>query len=229
MSMNQAYILYRDTKGYELEMQSGDVWLSTMHADLRYYWGNAKQASGWFGSFGFHPGLRTGYGQFGADVGISASVMHAFQLSANASTGRRLIIGGASDIMRNGLLNRSNNVDLTTRPSIMSGEINVSIEGKQRAKHRLAGGMVYRCSQSLQNTDNMTGQVLSAPFTSYHWHHAGTHLFETSHSWTAWLGYQRKAYSVSMYVQEDFPISNAPDLQTGIEFIYQLQSAKATN
>ena len=230
MSMNEAGILYRDAKGYELEMQSGDVWLSTAQADLRYYWGGASaRQTQWFGTFGLHPALRAGYGQFGADVGISTSIMRAIPLSSGPdNTGRRLILGAAGDVVRHNLLERSQNVDISTRSSLMSAEINLSYEGKKRPGYQMAYGINYRCNESLHNNAETTGQVLAAPFTSYHWHHAGAHLFHNSHGWTFYMAYQRKRFNASVYVREDFPIDNAPDLQTGLELIYHLKAGRMT-
>ena len=223
MSMNNAGITYRDARGYLLEMQTGDLWLTTVQGDLRYHFGRATQATRWFGSLGFHPGLRMGYGQLGADAGLSATLMRSFPLGANGQrNGKRILLGAAGDVVRHNLLNRSENVELTTRPSLMSAEVNLSLEGKKRPNYQLAGGLNYRCHQPLQATSNMAGQVLSAPFTSYHWHHAGAHLFHNGHGWTLWMAYQRKRTRTSVYVREDFPIDNAPDLQTGIEFAIQL-------
>ena len=48
------------------------------------------------------------------------------------------------------------------------------------------------------------------------WHNGFSTLYETLTVWSVLYTYARKNIALSLYIQQDFKLNNAPDLETGI-------------
>lgn len=214
---NQVNVSYTDRNGRTMDLRKNQFLMGGLEINHHYYPTLFPKAKNLFVNFGSHLGINTSTYNQSLDVGLSANIHKKWQLRNRNEFRLGLGISG----LRKGLANFQDNVDFGNNPYMGSGELNLEF-----TKYTAQGNYhSFAFNYQLQSRYNKVAEtdyfVLDGGTTwlDIHqgWHNGFTTLYETLTVYSIVYAYQRPHFGLSVYVQQDFKLNNAPDLQTGIQ------------
>lgn len=210
--LNQAGIYYQGADGNAIRFENRNFVLAGLTTDLLFYpeWVWLHQHRIRLNT-GLHLGLNTTAYNRGIDAGLSMSVLKQFP----AGKANTLSIAAAGSVMRQRL------IDLNATANFVDSKYLPAFEAVFSYRKSLKGERFWELGldfyylgpyKPAADFDRITpvGNRLSS-----HWHMALSHLYRNSQNWSVFAAFGRK-WKWMLYINEDFKVNNAPDIQTGI-------------
>lgn len=214
--MNQVNVSYQDRNGRQMNLRNNQLIFGGLEVNHHYYptkW-NSKNI---FANLGSHLGINTSKYNQSLDAGLSANIHKKWKLKSNNEL--RFGIGIAG--LRKGFVNFQDNVDFGNNTFLGSGEFNLEFTKYTQKGNYHTFAFNYQFQTRYNKLEETEYFYLDGGTTwmDIHqgWHNGFTTLYETLTVYSIIYGYQRKNFGISLYVQQDFKLNNAPDLQTGIQ------------
>lgn len=214
---NQVNVAYRDRNGRQMTLRKNQFVFGGIEMNHHYYPEIFSEEKQIFVNFGSHLGINTSSYNQSLDVGISGNIHKKWTLKNQNEF--RLGLGMA--VLRKGWINFQDNVDFGNNLYLGSGELNVEFTKYTQKGNYHTFAFNYQLQTRYNKLEETNYYVLDGGTTwqDIHqgWHNGFTTLYETLTVYSLIYGYQRKGFGLSLYVQQDFKLNNAPDLQTGIQ------------
>jgi len=214
--MNQMTFSYLDRNGRSINLRNNQFVFSGIEVNHFYYPELFQPEKNVYVNFGSHLGINTTRYNPSLDFGISANI-HKKWIAKNNNE-FRFGIGVAG--LRKSIATFGNTVEFGNNLFLGSGEMNFEFTKYTRKGnyHSFSGNYQLQTRYNKgEEADyyfldgNDTWQNINAG-----WHNGFSTLYEILTVYSIIYTYGRKNFSLSFYVQQDFKLNNAPDLETGI-------------
>ncbi len=226
LGLDQAGIEYIDRKGTRLNINNGEFVFSGIEAAFYHYpkWFENSDIA-W--NFGLHMGANLSKYNRSFDLGFTAGGVKWIYLNNR----KQILLGFGAGLLRKKLIEFSENqTDLGASNLFGSfeGHIEYSLGDARNGYHSF--GLNYRIQTPYNQKKEEDYYV---PFTEERikrWHEASRHLYKFPSYWTLVYSFTKRT-ELSIYLQQDMLVNNAPDFQTGIRFklpIFDQQGDKAS-
>jgi hypothetical protein len=213
--LNQVNFKYTDRNGKILELKNNDLFLGGIEINHHYYPEfliNKKRNL--FVNFGSHVGFNTSKFNPSIDIGFSANVIKNIKLKNKNEF--NIAFGGS--FLKKNLINFKDVVDLGNNPYLgsLQGEIEFTKFTQKKNYHSF--GVHYQFQTRFNKFSEADYYHLKGKWQEIKagWQHGFTTLYEGLSTWSFLYSYGRPNYKITMYLQEDLLVNNAPDVQTGI-------------
>lgn len=214
--MNQMTFSYQDRNGRSINLRNNQIIFSGIEVNHYYYPQLFKPEKNLFVNFGSHLGINTTKYNPSLDIGISTNIHKKWVLKSR----NEFRVGFGFSGLRKGAITYGNPIEFGNNMFLGSGELNVEFT-KYTAKgnyHAFAAN--YQLQTRYNKNQERDYYVLEGGSTwrdiNAGWHNGFSTLYETLTVWSILYTYGRKNSSISLYIQQDFKLNNAPDLETGI-------------
>ena len=214
--MNRMTFSYQDRNGRSVNLRRNQFVFSGIEANHYYYPTLFAPEKNWFVNFGSHLGINTTRFNPSLDLGISANIHKKWVLKNKNEF--RLGLGFAG--LKKQIATFGDPVDFGNNLFLGSGEINFEFTKYTRKGnyHSFSGN--YQLQTRYNKKEETDYYFLDGgdTFLNIHsgWHNGFSTLYETLTVYSILYTYGRKNFSLSLYIQQDFKLNNAPDLETGI-------------
>ncbi len=213
--LNQVNFKYTDRNGKILELKNNDLFLGGIEINHHYYPEfliNKKRNL--FVNFGSHVGFNTSKFNPSIDIGFSANVIKNIKLKNKNEF--NIAFGGS--FLKKNLINFKDVVDLGNNPYLgsLQGEIEFTKFTQKKNYHSF--GVHYQFQTRFNKFSEADYYHLKGKWQEIKadWQLGFTTLYEGLSTWSFLYSYGRPNYKITMYLQEDLLVNNAPDVQTGI-------------
>ena len=213
--LNQVNFRYTDRNGKILELKNNDLFLGGIEINHHYYPEfliNKKRNL--FVNFGSHVGFNTSKFNPSIDIGFSTNVIKNIKLKNKNEF--NIAFGGS--FLKKNLINFKDVVDLGNNPYLgsLQGEIEFTKFTQKKNYHSF--GVHYQFQTRFNRFSEADYYHLKGKWQEIKagWQHGFTTLYEGLSTWSFLYSYGRPNYKITMYLQEDLLVNNAPDVQTGI-------------
>jgi hypothetical protein len=213
--LNQVNFKYTDRNGKILELKNNDLFLGGIEINHHYYPEfliNKKRNL--FVNFGSHVGFNTSKFNPSIDIGFSANVIKNIKLKNKNEF--NIAFGGS--FLKKNLINFKDVIDLGNNPYLgsLQGEIEFTKFTQKKNYHSF--GVHYQFQTRFNKFSEADYYHLKGKWQEIKagWQHGFTTLYEGLSTWSFLYSYGRPNYKITMYLQEDLLVNNAPDVQTGI-------------
>ncbi len=214
---NQVNVSYQDRNGRQMNLTKNQFIFGGIEVNHHYYPELFAKEKNLFVNFGSHLGVNTSKYNQSLDIGLSGNIHKKWILKSN--TELRAGIGFTG--LRKGITNFQDNVDFGNNMFLGSGEFNIEFTKYTQKGNYHSFAFNYQFQSRYNKQEEIDYYFLDGGTTwqDIHqgWHNGITTLYETLTVYSIIYGYQRKNFGFSLYVQQDFKLNNAPDLQTGIQ------------
>lgn len=210
VGMDQAQIQYIDRHGNSFNLTEDSFMFSGIETAF-YTYSNLFAKQHIILNFGAHAGLNLSSINTSLDLG--ASVAGTKNFSPNRK-GQFLVGMGLNVLRKRAVGFNSNQVDLGTSSYFGSfeGHLEYSRQTPKGAYHSF--GLNYRIQTPYNNKKEEAHYVPSSPDRIARWHEAARHLYKFPSYWSLIYSFTKKT-EISLYLQQDMLVNNAPDIQLG--------------
>ncbi len=218
--LNQAYIKYTDRNGNTMEIENGDFFIGGLETSYYYYPETLinKKENLHF-NFGAHLGTNLSKYNSSIDIGLSSNAIKTFAFNNNKSFQIGLSLGA---IRKNAIELKDDNIDFGTNNFIgyLENALEYSYVSKKGIIHSF--GADFYVQTTLNKKDEGEYMIpIRHPEAHKAWGHGVTNLYEFNDYWTFMYSFTKKN-TLTLYLQQDFTVSNNPDIQTGISYSFEL-------
>jgi hypothetical protein len=210
--LGKAGISYTDREGRSVTVSSGDIILPGI--EFQYAFSPRFKSHGNV-PFEVMTVIHSGFNwtrvnkslDFGASLSVSRKVI------AIRNCDFRFAISGA--MFRQGVWQGNEAILIGTNPFRGSFSTLVEFDRYGTKGRRFSIALNYRIQTSYFGRSEFDSVILSGDRVRPSWHFTLSHMYQALEYWQLFLSWSRKA-AVFIYIQQDFNVNNAPDLQTGI-------------
>ena len=218
--LNKAYIKYTDRNGNTMEIENGDVFIGGLETSYYYYpeFLINKNKNLNF-NFGAHLGTNLSKYNSSIDIGLSSNAIKTFSISNNKNFQIGLSLGA---IRKNAINFKDDNIDFGTNNFIgyLENGLEYSYVSKKGTIHSF--GTNFYVQTTLNKKDEREYIIpIRHPEAHKAWGHGVTNLYEFNDYWTFLYSFTKKN-TLTIYLQQDFTVSNNPDIQTGISYAFKI-------
>ena len=218
--LNKAYIKYTDRNGNTMEIENGDVFIGGLETSYYYYpeFLINKNKNLHF-NFGAHLGTNLSKYNSSIDIGLSSNAIKTFYISNNKNFQIGLSLGA---IRKNAINFKDDNIDFGTNNFIgyLENGLEYSYVSKKGNIHSF--GTNFYVQTTLNKKDEREYIIpIRHPEAHKAWGHGVTNLYEFNDYWTFLYSFTKKN-TLTIYLQQDFTVSNNPDIQTGISYAFKI-------
>ena len=218
--LNKAYIKYTDRNGNTMEIENGDVFIGGLETSYYYYpeFLINKNKNLHF-NFGAHLGTNLSKYNSSIDIGLSSNAIKTFSISNNKNFQIGLSLGA---IRKNAINFKDDNIDFGTNNFIgyLENGLEYSYVSKKGNIHSF--GTNFYVQTTLNKKDEREYIIpIRHPEAHKAWGHGVTNLYEFNDYWTFLYSFTKKN-TLTIYLQQDFTVSNNPDIQTGISYAFRI-------
>ncbi len=218
--LNQALIEYNDRNGNTLKIENGDFLVGGLETSYYYYPESLiNESKNLHFNFGAHLGTNLSKYNSSIDLGLSGNAIKSFLICEKQSFQIGLSLGC---IRKNIIDFKSNNMDFGTNDLIANLEstLEYNILSKKGTLHSF--GANFYVQSSYNKIDERSYMIpIRHPDAHNSWGHGVTNLYEYNDYWSFLYSITKKN-TLTLYLQQDFTVSNNPDIQTGISYSFQL-------
>ncbi|TMU55078.1 hypothetical protein [Flagellimonas algicola] len=210
LGMDHAQIQYIDRKGNSFELTEGSFVFSGIETAF-YTYSNLFAKHHIILNFGAHAGLNLSSINTSLDLGASVGGTKNFSPKRKG----QFLVGMGLNILRKRAVGfNRNQVDLGTSSIFGSfeGHLEYSKQTPKGARHSF--GLNYRIQTPYNNKKEEDHYVPSSPDRIARWHEAARHLYKFPSYWSLIYSFTKKK-EISLYLQQDMLVNNAPDIQLG--------------
>lgn len=213
--LNQVNFRYLDRNGRILELGQNDFFIGGIEL-AHYYYPDLKinKTRNIALNFGSHLGLNTSRFNTSLDIGLSASAIKKI----NLKNLYQLHFALGSSVLRKNLINFKNVVDLGNNRFLGKLESQCEITKYTKKGHYNAFGINYQIQSRYNQKKEQNYFKLLGNWKEIgnSWQNGVYTLYTALQNWSFIYTYGTPKLKLSIYLNEDFKINNAPDLQTGI-------------
>ena len=214
--MNQMTVEYTDRNNRTLSLNNNQPIFAGVEVNHFYYPDFFKPEKNIFINFGSHLGINTSKYNPSLDLGISANIHKKWELE-NKNEFR---VGLGFSGLRKGIIRYGDPIEFGNNLFLGSGELNVEFTKYTRKGNYHAFSANYQLQTRYNKNEEREYYVLDGGTTwqdtNAGWHNGFSTLYETLTVWSILYTYGREKSAISLYIQQDFKLNNAPDLETGI-------------
>lgn len=214
---NQVNVSYQDRNGRQMNLSKNQFIFGGLEVSHHYYPNFFAEEKNIYVNLGSHLGVNFSEFNQSVDLGVSANIHKKWQLQNKNEL--RLGMGLAS--LRKGMINFQENVDFGNNVFLGSGELSFEFTKYTQKGNYHSFSFNYQFQTRYNKLEETEYYFLDGGTTwqDIHqgWHNGFSTLYESLTVYSLIYGYQRKNFGLSLYVQQDFKLNNAPDLQTGIQ------------
>lgn len=210
--INKAGINYQDFQGNRMQISNGQFIIPNIQFNLYHYFNtdflNRHQMSV---NSGVHCGINVSDYNQSIDVGISGAIQKFIKLSDK----RTLALALAGSALKPQIALLKTKANFSTAHYFLAYE--AMVEYRRQFKNRFFWqiGLNFNYQSAYNNEAEFNSVVPIGNRISPHWHLAFTHMYRNNQNWTLITSLGKK-WIWSFYLNEDFKVNNAPDIQTGI-------------
>ena len=222
LGLEKAQISYTDREGHQMTIKENEFVFSGIETAY-YYYPEILSDIGIYSNIGLHFGTNLSPYNTSIDLGISLAALKAVTLNND----NQLLFGLGINLVRKKMAEFSKTqVDLGTSNLLgsMEGQIEYAYQGKRKGYHSF--GINYRLQTPYNKKNEEDYYIPHNPDRIKRWHEASRHLYKFPSYWSLIYSFTRKV-TFSVYLQQDFVVNNAPDLQTGIHMGIPLFSSQS--
>lgn len=210
--LNKANIYYQDLKGNAMHIKNGQFVVPGIQFNLFHYmpWDFLRKHQLLFNS-GLHIGCNTSMYNRSLDIGVSAVLQK--QMKVGKQNAITWAIAGS--ILRQKVFDIESKAAFSSSPYFFSYETMFEYRKQLRKNKFWQIGLNFYYQSDYNKEDEFEQLTPIGNRISPHWHLALTHLYRNNQNWTLISSFGNK-WIWSFYINEDFKVNNAPDIQTGI-------------
>ena len=219
--LNQVNFKYTDRNGNVLELNNNDFLLSGFEFNHYYYptlsINNTKHI---YLNFGSHLGINTSKFNPCIDVGVSANALKTIDFKNNY----QFNMGVGANVLRKNIINFKETIDLGNNPYLATVTSSLEITKYTLKKRFNAFSINYQIQSRYNKKREADYYRLLGKWQEINggWQHGFETLYKPLSSWTFAYTYGHPKVLVSLYLQEDFEVNNAPDIQTGLSLKFPI-------
>ncbi len=218
--LNKALIQYSDRNGNTLKINNGDFLIGGLEMSYYYYPESLiNKSKNLHFNFGIHMGTNLSKYNSSIDLGVSGNAIKSFLLNDNRSFQIGLSLGC---IRKNAINLKSDNMDFGTNDLIahLESALEYNFVSKNGSLHSFGANFYVQTSYN-KISERAYMIPIRHPDAHKSWGHGVTNLYEYNDYWSFLYSITRKN-TLTLYLQQDFTVSNNPDIQTGISYSFQL-------
>ncbi|NNL16208.1 MAG: hypothetical protein HKO81_06165 [Flavobacteriaceae bacterium] len=217
---NKALIKYTDRNGNELKIHNGDFFIGGFETSYYFYPESMiNKSRNLHFNFGFHAGTNVSKYNSSIDLGITGNGIKTYSFNDKSNFQIGLSLGM---LRKNAVSLRRNNIEFGTNNFIANLEsaIEYNFISKKGTIHSF--GANFYVQSSFNKIDERSYMIpIRHPEAHNSWGHGVTNLYEYNDYWSFLYSFTKKN-TLTIYLQQDFTVSNNPDIQTGISYSFQL-------
>ena len=214
--MNQMTVSYTDRNNQSLNLRNGQFIFAGIEVNHFYYPDIFKPEKNIAVNIGSHLGINTSKYNPSLDLGVSLNAVKKWTLKNNNEF--RLGIGFSG--LRKGAITYGDPIEFGNNLWLGNSEINFEFTKYTRKGNYHAFAANYQLQTRYNRNEERDYYYLDGGTTwqdiNAGWHNGFSTLYETLTVWSVLYTYARKNVSLSLYIQQDFKLNNAPDLETGL-------------
>lgn len=207
---DKAEIYLQDTKGKTLHFKNHTFLIPSIQLSYYYHiktdWLQKNKINAGTGA---HIGLNTTSYNNAVNAGISGYVNKVFPIKSG-----QFACAIAGSFLHKSLVNWS---AMTLTTNIYLPSLETQVEYRKHLKNNAfwSVGLNFLISAPYNNPNEANTITPRGDRISSHWHLAYTHLYRNNQNWSLIFAYGKR-WIIMAYINEDFKVNNAPDIQTGI-------------
>ncbi len=214
--LNKVNVSYQDRNGRTLNLKKNQIIFSGIELNHFYFPEWFKPERNLSMNIGSHMGINTTSYNPTLDLGVSANMVKKWSLKDQ----KELRFGVGLAGLRKNVMEFGTPIDFGNNLWMGSGELNLEYTKYTRKGNAHSFSLNYQIQTSYNKREEADYYFLDGGTTwqdihSY-WQSGFETLYEYLSIYTFFYTYQRKNFSLSLYLKEDLKVNNAPDLQTGI-------------
>lgn len=218
--LGKAYIRYLDRNGHEMVLNNGDFIIGGLETSYYYYPKNLTNSNkNLHFNFGLHLGLNLSKYNSSIDLGASANAIKTISLNTKST----LQIGlGLGANIKNAIDFKQDNMEFGNNSVLghLESILEYSFVSKKKTIH--AFGVDFYIQTPLNKIAERDYLIpIRHPDAHKAWGHGVMNLYDFNDYWTFMYSITKKN-TLTLYLQQDFTVTNNPDLQTGIGYKFQL-------
>tara|TARA_R110000787_G_scaffold196454_1_gene307797 strand:- start:19212 stop:20432 length:1221 start_codon:yes stop_codon:yes gene_type:complete len=214
--MNQMNFEYTDRNNRTLSLNNNQLIFAGVEVNHFYYPEIFNPEKNLFVNFGSHLGINTSKYNPSLDVGISANIHKKWTFKST----NEFRVGVGVSGLRKGAITYGKPIEFGNNLFLGSGELNVEFTKYTRKGNYHAFSANYQLQTRYNKIQERDYYFLNGESNwqdiNAGWHNGFSTLYETLTVWSILYTYGRKNSALSLYIQQDFKLNNAPDLETGI-------------
>lgn len=218
--LGKAYIRYLDRNGNEMVLNNGDFIFGGIETSYYYYPEKlTNKIKNLHFNFGIHLGTNLSKYNSSIDLGLSANAIKTFTINEKSNLQIGLSLGA---ITKNVIDFNEKNMDFGTNDilAFLESAVEYNLVSKKGTIHSFTADFYIQTPlNKIAERDYMI--PIRHPNAHNAWGHGVTNLYEFNDYWTFMYSFTKKN-TLSIYLQQDFTVSNNPDIQTGIGYTFQL-------
>lgn len=211
--LNQVNFKYSDRNGRVLELKENDFFIGGIETNYFYY-PKLFKAKNIYTNFGFHLGINTSKFNPSIDIGVSANAIKKW----NLNNGNQLRFALGASLLRKNIINFDNVIELGNNQFIGTFQPQIEYTKYTRKKNFHSFGAHYQLQTRFSKKEEESYYRLLGKWQEINagWHNGISTLYKNLTAWTFVYTYGTPKFKLSLYLQEDLLVHNAPDVQTGI-------------
>lgn len=216
--INQVHFKYTDRNGKILVLNNGAFFVGNLQLNHHFYpkllWNKKKNI---FINFGSHFGINTSQYNTSLDIGVSANLVKKFKFKNH----NEIHFGIGGSILRKNLINFKDVVELGNNKYLARIETEIEFTKFTLKKNYNSFGLHYQLHTRYNKLKEASYLHLKGKWNAINagWHHGFTTLYEGLSAFSFVYTYGNPKYKLTLYLNEDFKVNNAPDAQTGISIL----------
>lgn len=216
--LNEALIYYKDKNNRSMTIENGDFILSGF--EFSYYRYPTNFIKGFNFNYGTHLGINTSKYNNSIDLGLSINTIKNFNLKNHKVIATALSLGGT----KNNIINlKKDNINFSSNTFI--GYLETLLEYSflsKNMKTRHSIGADFYLQTSLNKKSEFDYLIPTKNgISTKSWNSGISNLYKNNNYWTLIYSFTRKMTTI-FYIQQDFTVSNNPDIQAGINLSFNL-------
>ncbi len=218
--LNKAYIKYTDRNGNTMEIKNGNFHVGGLETSYYYYPESLiNKKKNLHINFGAHLGTNLSKYNSSIEIGLSSNAIKTYAFSDNKNFQVGLSLGA---IRKNAINFKDDNIDFGTNDFIgyLESALEYNYVSKKGTIHSFGADFYVQSPlNKIAERDYMI--PIRHPDAHNAWGHGVTNLYEFNDYWTFMYSFTKKN-TLTIYILQDFTVSNNPDIQTGISYSFSL-------
>jgi hypothetical protein len=219
--LNEMHYQYTDRNGKQLDVKNNSFFINNFQINHHYYPDSKLKLKDVYLNFGSHLGINLSSFNPSVDIGFSANGIKKKTMKKN----RILAYGFSLGFIKKNLINFGSHLDFGNNPFIGNFESQIELTKYRLNKQFHTWGLHYQLQTRYFQKKEASYYQLVGDWDAIHsgWHNGIATLYKNLTCWSLVYTFGNPKYHLSLHIQEDFLVHNAPDLQTGISLKYFLK------
>jgi hypothetical protein len=214
--LNQVNFSYQDRNGRTLQLNANDFFVGGLEFNHFYYPSFLKDEEKYIHvNFGNHIGINTSKFNTSIDYGISLNSVKSLILKNKNEFNFGV---GASVLYKNFINLKNNNIDLGNNSLLATLEGHIEFTKYTKKGNYNAFGINYHIQSRFNKKAEESYYKLLGKWREINggWQNGVATLYKALSNWSIVYTYSKRNYKLSLFLNQDLLVNNAPDFQTGI-------------